>query len=169
MNVTFHPAVHGLGAFIAIEPSSQDHGPIVEIAIGLFAYNKKTGVITRLLESYSSLQDPGMAIPAEGTAQHGITNMLADGQQLDLATANRILDRADLIVVSSLQDDRHRLEAYAGLNLKGKIWAGFPVPMDTRAAIGGRAAAKMHAAIKRLGATVAEETAMAGLLKCVSA
>ncbi len=52
---------------------------IVELAVVKFEYSRATGEVGRVLGAYDGLEDPGMPIPPEATAVHGITDEMVRG------------------------------------------------------------------------------------------
>lgn len=79
---------------------------LVEIAIMLLEVEAATGRLVRVLETYEALQDPGLPIPAEATAIHGITDAMVRGQRIDAPRVGRMLGAADLVVAHNSGFDK---------------------------------------------------------------
>lgn len=79
---------------------------LVEIAIMLLEVEAATGRLVRVLETYEALQDPGLPIPAEATAIHGITDAMVRGQRIDALRVGRMLGAADLVVAHNSGFDK---------------------------------------------------------------
>src|SRR5512134_1075646 len=62
---------------------------VIELAIVVFEYCRATGVAGRVLGRYDGLEDPGMPVPRESTAIHGITDEMVAGKRLDDAEVAR--------------------------------------------------------------------------------
>ena len=83
---------------------SQDR--IVEIAIMLLEVDRATGSLVKVVDTYQGLEDPGMPIPAEATAIHGITDAMVKGQRIDRARVAALLERAELVVAHNSGFDK---------------------------------------------------------------
>lgn len=79
---------------------------LVEIAIMLLEVDGGNGRLVRLLETYEELNDPGMPIPAQATAIHGITDAMVRGRRIDAARVARMLASADLVVAHNSGFDK---------------------------------------------------------------
>jgi DNA polymerase-3 subunit epsilon len=99
-----------------LDPASDK---IIELALVKFEYSRTTGEVGRVLEVYGGLEDPGMPIPPESTALHGITDEMVRGQRLDEAAIERLLDGVGLVIAHNAGFDRpfmeRRLPGFAGL------------------------------------------------------
>jgi DNA polymerase-3 subunit epsilon len=63
-----------------------------------------------VLEVYDGLEDPGVPIPPESTAIHGITDEMVRGQKLDEAAIERLVDGAALVIAHNAAFDRRFIE-----------------------------------------------------------
>jgi DNA polymerase-3 subunit epsilon len=79
---------------------------LVEIAVMVLEVDGGTGRLVRTLETYQELNDPGMPIPAEATAIHGITDAMVKGRRIDAARVARMLADADLVVAHNSGFDK---------------------------------------------------------------
>jgi DNA polymerase-3 subunit epsilon len=90
-----------------MDPES-DH--VIELGLVAFDYVPATGEIVRVAAVYDSLEDPGVPIPAESTAIHGITDEMVRGQRIDEAAVARMLQGAAWVVAHNAAFDRPFVE-----------------------------------------------------------
>jgi DNA polymerase-3 subunit epsilon len=90
-----------------LDPASDK---IIELALVKFEYSRATGEVGRVLEVYDGLEDPGMPIPPESTALHGITDEMVRGRRLDEAAIERLLDGVGLVIAHNAAFDRPFVE-----------------------------------------------------------
>ena len=83
---------------------------IIELAIVVFEYCHATGTVGRVLETYDGLEDPGMPIPPESTAIHGITDAMVAGQRIDDARVSELLESVGIVIAHNAGFDRRFLE-----------------------------------------------------------
>lgn len=83
---------------------------IIELALIVFEYCHATGAIGRVLETYDGLEDPGMPIPPESTAIHGITDEMVAGKRIDDAQVTRLLEAVGIVIAHNAGFDRKFLE-----------------------------------------------------------
>lgn len=92
---------------------------VIELAVVKFEYSRATGEVGRVLGVYDGLEDPGVPIPPESTAVHGITDAMVRGQRLDEAAIERLLDGVGLVIAHNAGFDRpfveRRLPRFASL------------------------------------------------------
>jgi DNA polymerase-3 subunit epsilon len=79
---------------------------LVEIAVMVLEVDGGTGRLVRRLETYQGLNDPGMPIPPEATAIHGITDAMVKGHRIDAVRVARMLAEADLVVAHNSGFDK---------------------------------------------------------------
>jgi len=87
-----------------------DTDAMIEIALLRFEYETATGRITRIVDTYSGLEDPGFPIPPESTEIHGITNAMVSGQRIDDARVAEVVSGATLVIAHNAAFDRPFLE-----------------------------------------------------------
>jgi len=85
-----------------------DH--IIELGLVAFDYEPATGQIVRVAGVYDSLEDPGMPIPPETTAIHGITDEMVAGQRIDDRAVMQFVEGARWIVAHNAAFDRPFVE-----------------------------------------------------------
>jgi len=91
--------------------TNRDADRIIELGLIRFEFGEKSGVISRVTDVYSGLEDPGRPIPPEATAIHGITDAMVAGQRIDDARVVKLLAGAKLVVAHNAAFDRPFLEA----------------------------------------------------------
>ena len=87
-----------------------DQDKIIEIGLVVFEFDKNTGEVFRILESFNALEDPHMPIPSDSTAVHGITDAMVAGKRFDEAKVNSLVQDADIIIAHNSGFDRPFLE-----------------------------------------------------------
>ncbi|HVN41455.1 MAG TPA: 3'-5' exonuclease [Steroidobacteraceae bacterium] len=92
---------------------------IVELALVKFEYLRSTGEVGRVLGRYDGLEDPGMPIPPEATAVHGITDEMVRGRRLAEEDIERLMEGVGVVIAHNAGFDRpfteRRLPEFAGL------------------------------------------------------
>lgn len=83
---------------------------VIELAIVVFEYCRTSGAVGRVLGRYDGLEDPGVPIPPESTAIHGITDAMVAGRRLDEAEIARLLDGVALVIAHNAGFDRKFVE-----------------------------------------------------------
>jgi DNA polymerase III epsilon subunit-like protein len=83
---------------------------VIELAIVTFEYCAASGTIGRVTGRYDAFEDPGMAIPPESTAIHGITDEMVSGKRFDDAAIGALLAGVGLVVAHNARFDRGFLE-----------------------------------------------------------
>jgi DNA polymerase-3 subunit epsilon len=78
---------------------------IIEVAIKLLAVDVN-GLLLEELATYQGLQDPGMRIPLDAIAVHGITDAMVKGHRIDSLRVGELLGHADLIVAHNSGFDK---------------------------------------------------------------
>jgi DNA polymerase-3 subunit epsilon len=102
----------GAAVILDTETTGTDAGTdkVIELALVRFEYCRATGAAGRVLEVYDGLEDPGVPIPPESTAIHGITDEMVRGQKLDEAAIERLVDGAALVIAHNAAFDRRFIE-----------------------------------------------------------
>ena len=92
---------------------------VIELGLVAFDFVPATGEIVRVTGVYDSLEDPGVPIPPEVTAIHGITDDMVAGKRIDDAAVTRFLAGAQWVVAHNAAFDRpfieRRLEVFESL------------------------------------------------------
>jgi DNA polymerase-3 subunit epsilon len=101
-----------LAAIVDTETTGTEYGQdrIVELGLIVFEYDPDTGEVGRILKRLDALEDPGMPIPAQATAVHGITDAMVAGQRIDEAGVESVLESVDLVIAHNASFDRPFLE-----------------------------------------------------------
>ena len=84
---------------------------VIELSLVRFEYGASSGAISRIIDVYSGLEDPGRPIPPASTAIHGITDAMVADQRFDDARVAALLSGASLVVAHNAAFDRPFLEA----------------------------------------------------------
>ena len=83
---------------------------VIELGMVAFEYEAATGRVVRVTGVYDSLEDPGVPIPPETTAIHGITDEMVAGQRIDDVAVTRFVDGARWIIAHNAAFDRPFIE-----------------------------------------------------------
>ncbi len=111
-----HPALSGSGISRAVVLDTETTGMdfatdrIIELGLVVFEYSRESGLAGRVLASYNGLEDPGIAIPPESTAIHGITDEMVAGKRLDDAAIGELLRGVALVIAHNAGFDRRFVE-----------------------------------------------------------
>ncbi len=99
---------HGLGGFIDVETTGLDacRDEIIELSIVLFAYNRKTGQITGIVDEYTGLREPSVPISKAASRVNGLTLRKVRGRRLDMEKIQSILARAEFLVAHNAAFDK---------------------------------------------------------------
>lgn len=100
-----------IGVFLDVETTGLDfrNDKIIELALVPFEYTLD-GRIFRVLEGYSSFQDPAMVIPENIVSLTGISNGMVRGHVIDKLMVKGIIGKADLIIAHNSAFDRKFVE-----------------------------------------------------------
>jgi DNA polymerase-3 subunit epsilon len=113
-----------VGAVLDVETTGLNHSDdvIIEIGIKLFKFNKDTGQILALGDSYSAFQDPGRALTKEIISITGITDEMLAGQNIDWSKVNQLLNDSSVIIAHNARFDRPFIDRKSKISSE-KIWA----------------------------------------------
>lgn len=112
-----------LAVLIDTETTGLDHAQdqVIEVGAVAFTYNDD-GVLGDVVGAFNGLQQPTIPIPAEITRITGITNEMVQGQSLDLAALNAMIEPADLVIAHNARFDRPFCEKLSPVFI-AKAWA----------------------------------------------
>lgn len=98
----------GLACFLDVETTglSPYKDEIVELALCLFEFRRDSGEITRVVDQYVGLRDPGKPIPPNVSNIHGIKDEDVRGRRLDDETIRAMVQRAEFMVAHNARFDR---------------------------------------------------------------
>ena len=105
---------------------------LVEVAVKLLAVDA-SGQLLSEVATYQSLHDPGIRIPRDAIAIHGITDQMVKGHRIDAAHLTGILARADLVVAHNSGFDKGFIRQVApdtdawlwGCSCRGIPWKAY--------------------------------------------
>jgi DNA polymerase-3 subunit epsilon len=83
---------------------------VIELGMVAFDYLPRSGEIVRVTGVYDSLEDPGVPVPPESTAIHGITDEMVAGQRIDDGAVAAFLQGASWVVAHNAGFDRSFIE-----------------------------------------------------------
>lgn len=84
----------------------EDDARIIEMSLVRFSFDLKTCRVHRVLDRYSSLEDPGIPIPAEITELTGIRNEDVAGQKIDDTRVQELVAPSGLVIAWHAEFDR---------------------------------------------------------------
>lgn len=113
-----------LALLVDVETTSLDtsQAMIIEIGAVLFEYAPSTGRVYRILETYGSLNDPGVPIPESITHITGITDDMVRGQHYDQERVEQLVRQANIVIAHHAGYDRKVTERFFP-SFAGKPWA----------------------------------------------
>lgn len=83
-----------------------EQADLIEVGMIAVEVDQQTGLVGRVISSYGGLEDPGVPIPPESTAIHGITDAMVAGQKFSEAEVQAICEGADLFVAHNAGFDK---------------------------------------------------------------
>lgn len=84
---------------------------IIELGMVSIAFDRETGAVLGVLDTFAQLEDPGMPIPPEATKVNHITDEMVRGKRIDDDEAVRFLANAELVIAHNSEFDRPKAEA----------------------------------------------------------
>jgi DNA polymerase III subunit epsilon len=98
----------GLAAFIDVETTglSQRTDEVIEFAVDLFTFNRETGEILGVVDSYCGLREPSVPISPQASAVCRITAGMVRGKRLEVTRITSILSRAEFALAHNATFDR---------------------------------------------------------------
>ncbi|WP_396433174.1 3'-5' exonuclease [Limnohabitans sp.] len=94
---------------------------VIELAMLSVLVDTATGLPVGPVTVYESFEDPGRPIPAQITEITGIDDSMVQGQRIDDAAVNALVQQADLVVAHNAGFDRPFVEARLPV-FAGKAW-----------------------------------------------
>ncbi len=94
---------------------------IIELAMLSVLVDSATGLPVGPVTVYESFEDPGKPIPSQITEITGIDDAMVQGQRIDDAVVNALVQEADLVVAHNAAFDRPFVEARFPV-FAGKAW-----------------------------------------------
>ncbi|MBX4903299.1 3'-5' exonuclease [Rhizobium bangladeshense] len=117
------PGFSRLGVILDTETTGLNYrsDEIIEIGAVAFTFNDE-GVIGDVVGIYGGLQQPSRPIPPDITRLTGITDVMVEGQLIDMASLSALIQPADLIIAHNAGFDRPFCEAFSPI-FAGKAWS----------------------------------------------
>jgi DNA polymerase-3 subunit epsilon len=140
----------GYGVILDTETTGKDPtvDRIIEIGLVKFTFDKETGEVVQVVDTYNALEDPGMPIDPAASRVNGITDEMVRGKQIDDAAVEAFVSNADITIAHNAGFDRAFCERRFPL-FRQKAWGCSRSQVDWEAErIGG---AKMDYIAFRLG------------------
>jgi len=79
---------------------------VIEIALLPFQYDRNDGIVVKVLEGYSSFNDPGIPIPTEIENITGINDEMVSGKTIDIEHCAKIINSSGMIIAHNASFDR---------------------------------------------------------------
>ncbi|MEO9340455.1 3'-5' exonuclease [Mesorhizobium sp. SB112] len=96
-----------LAVLVDTETTGLQHSKdeVIEIGAVAFSFNDE-GEIGDVIAVYSALRQPSIPIPPEITRLTGITDVMVEGQDIDIAALDDLIEPADLVIAHNAAFDR---------------------------------------------------------------
>ncbi len=116
------PARVRRGAVVDVETTGldRDADAVIEMGLRTFTFDKVTGEVIGLAESYQGFEDPGRPIPAFVTQLTGITDADVAGARIDWAQVGELIAGVDIVIAHNAGFDRAFIDPHIGE--PRKIW-----------------------------------------------
>lgn len=111
-----------------LDPTSDE---VIEVGMVKFAY-LPSGQIVRIIDTFSSLNEPTREIPPEATKLHHITNDMVAGHKIDESAVDAFVSDAAIVIAHNASFDRRFTERYWPAFVD-KPWACSVSSIDWRA------------------------------------
>jgi DNA polymerase-3 subunit epsilon len=111
-----------------LDPSTDE---IIELGMVKFGYSA-TDEITRLVDEFSSFNEPSKPIPPDVTELTGITDKMVEGQRIDTARVEQFVRDANVVIAHNANFDRRFAERLCEVFVH-KPWACSATQVDWRA------------------------------------
>jgi DNA polymerase III subunit epsilon len=98
----------GLAAFVDVETTGLSiyTDEVIELAADLFVFNRHSGEVVDIVQSYCGYREPSVPINPHATAVHHITHDMVRGQRLNEPLVRSVLDRAEFVIAHNAHFDR---------------------------------------------------------------
>ena len=114
----------GTGAVVDVETTGLEFSRerVIEIGVRTFRFQRSSGQLLVLDESYEGLQDPGKPLSPEISLLTGLKDEDLKGKTTDWKKVRALLESAEIIIAHNAKFDRPFIEMEIGEKLE-KIWA----------------------------------------------
>lgn len=111
-------------AFLDVETTGLNYkdDEIIELALKVILFEKNTGSIVKIINTYEAFNEPSKPIDNNITKLTGITKNMVNGKKINWNNVEKILEGVDLIISHNALFDRPFIDANLEIS-KNKIWA----------------------------------------------
>jgi DNA polymerase-3 subunit epsilon len=111
------------GCVVDVETTGLDSKKhkIIEIALRVFEFNKDSGQVCTVLDSYSGLEDPEEALSSITKKLTGISDSDVKGQKIDWDAVGSIIEASDLVIAHNAWFDRGFVDRRVKVS-RDKVW-----------------------------------------------
>lgn len=113
-------STNGFAVILDVETTGlTDEDEVIEIALILFEFDRHSGDILKLVDSYTALREPETMISQEASKLHGIKKEDLVGKDLDYEVVISLLKRAEFVIAHNAEFDKSFLkDLFTGLDNK---------------------------------------------------
>ncbi len=114
----------GIAGFVDVETTglSPWSDEVIEFALVLFAFDRRTGQILGVVDDYVGLREPSIPIHPRASEVNGITLEMVRGERLDTRLIQRMLHTAEFLVAHNATFDKGFVERLFPEACRGKPW-----------------------------------------------
>jgi DNA polymerase-3 subunit epsilon len=140
----------GTGLILDTETTGRDtqKDAIVELGLVAFSFDRATGEVLSIVDTYGGLEDPGVPIPLQASRVNGITDDMVRGQRIDEAHVEQMLSACEFVIAHNAAFDRPFCERRFS-KMAEKPWACSLTQIDWEGA--GISSGKLEFIAYRLG------------------
>lgn len=98
----------GIAGFVDVETTglNPSYDEIIELSICLFEFNRENGQITKIVDKYVGLREPGVAISQSAQRVNNISYKDVKGKSLDIDRVEALIDKAEFLVAHNASFDK---------------------------------------------------------------
>jgi DNA polymerase-3 subunit epsilon len=115
---------HRTGIVVDIETTglNQNEDELIELGIRQFVFDRNSGEILKLGDTYSGLQDPGQKLSADVSRLTGLSDEELLGKHIDWDLVHNLFDDAAIVIAHNAKFDRPFVDRKLKISNQ-KIWA----------------------------------------------